>query len=181
MIDWCVDMRYLEENEDLDRVVLTDESGEHEDCVFVPIEDAPSDTSDGYHTFAELYDHRAALLVSTCNLIIAIAAMMRLGGNDNDALFARTVCKSRRHHDGSMYDGYFVVAINCSPDPTSADGYGDLWATWHCEDKWWDYFIVPEVERAPEFDGHTPKDALDRLLDATSPVSLRQRDGGDGA
>lgn len=54
------------------------------------------DISDGYHTFNELYHHRAILFANICN---------KSGKS----------WKSKKHHDGSMYDGMFIVGIN-TPD-----------------------------------------------------------------
>ena len=51
------------------------------------------DTSDGYHTFNELYHHRAVLFSVICNAHPDIA------------------WKSKKHHDGTMYDGMFIVGI----------------------------------------------------------------------
>lgn len=51
------------------------------------------DLSDGYHTFNELYHHRALLFATICNL------------NPDKAW------KSMKHHDGTMYDGMFIVGI----------------------------------------------------------------------
>ncbi len=114
-------------------------------------DDAPGDTSDGYHTFDELYEHRTGILAALCN--VSATLLDELGGHD----LVDYVFKSRRHHDGDMYDGMFIVGIR---------GEGRGWSTWHCEDEWWDKFAVPELDRAPEWDGHTPQDALDRLVES---------------
>lgn len=92
--------------------------------------------SDGYHTFNELYHHRAILFSVICNQNKEIA------------------WKSKFHHDGSMYDDMFIVGINTPQGP----------ATYHYHiDPYWDYFDVTELPNAPEWDGHTPDDALKRL------------------
>ena len=52
------------------------------------------DTSDGYHTFNELYRHRAILFSVICNERPEVS------------------WKSKRHHDGTMYDGMFIVGID---------------------------------------------------------------------
>ena len=93
------------------------------------------DTSDGYHTFNELYHHRTVLFSVICSE-------------------HRQLCwKSRKHHDGTMYDGMFIVGINT---PLGQ-------ATYHCENEYWDIFVVPELDTAPEWDGHTPEQALERI------------------
>lgn len=92
-------------------------------------------TSDGYHTFDELYEHRTVLFSVICNSHKEIA------------------WKSRHHHDGTMFNGMFIVGIQ------TPEGQ----CTYHCENQYWDLFQVKELERAPEFDGHTPEDVLQRI------------------
>lgn len=93
--------------------------------------------SDGYHTFNELYHHRAVLFSLVCNMNLSIA------------------WKSKVHHDGSMYKGMFIVGLNTP--------YGQ--ATYHYDiDPYWDYFKVYELPMAPVWDGHTPEEAIQRLL-----------------
>ena len=91
--------------------------------------------SDGYHTFNELYKHRTILFSVICNTHKDIA------------------WKSKLHHDGTMYDGMFIVGID-TPDGT---------CTYHCENKFWDLFHVKELDNTPEWDGHTPDDVLIRI------------------
>ncbi len=163
MIEREIDYCYFEETDsldELDRVILHDENGEHEDIEYVRKDKASGDTSDGYHTFDELYEHRTGLLVALLNLC---AKVLRDYGY-RDEVVGCCVFKSRQHHDGGMYDGMFIVGINCA-----SRGEPDKWATWHCEGEWWDRFSIPELDRAPEWDGHTPKDALERLLDVYVP------------
>ena len=52
-----------------------------------------------------------------------------------------------------MFDGYFIVGITTPK--------GDF--TYHYELKNWDMFEVKELETAPKWDGHQPKDIV-RLL-----------------
>lgn len=94
------------------------------------------ETSDGYHTFNELYHHRAVLF----SVIVKA--------------FPDHAWKSRKHHDGTMYDGMFIVGIE------TPDGQ----ATYHYDvDPYWDMFKCKELEYAPEWDGHTPAQAIDRI------------------
>lgn len=94
------------------------------------------ETSDGYHTFDELYDHRAKLF----SVIV----------RDHREL----AWKSRLHHDGTMYDGMFIVGIEMPGGQ----------ATYHYDiDPYWDLFDCKELDRAPEWDGHTPHQAIDRI------------------
>lgn len=91
--------------------------------------------SDGYHTFDELYWHRMVLFAVICNTHIQRA------------------WKSWKHHDGTMYDDYFIVGVNTPKGQYS----------YHYHKDNWDYFDVKELEFAPEWDGHQPKD-INRLL-----------------
>jgi hypothetical protein len=101
------------------------------------------DTSDGYHTFNELYHHRAVLF----SVIVKA--------------FPDKAWKARKHHDGSMYDGMFIVGIE------TPDGQ----ATYHYDiDPYWDMFDCREVELAPEWDGHTAAQAIERI-DKLEPVA----------
>ncbi len=94
------------------------------------------ETSDGYHTFNELYHHRAVLF----SVIVA---------NYKDRAW-----KSVRHHDGTMYNGMFIVGID------TPDGQ----ATYHYDiDPYWDMFDCKVREFAPEWDGHTPAQAIERI------------------
>ena len=166
MIEFEVDMEYLIDSGEDDEVVLHDECGEHEDVAYVRRDGAPGDTSDGWHTFQELYEHRTGLLAALCTVLADV--MEDEGLLEEDA--ADLVCKSRRHHDGTMYDGMFVVCVNCNQKA----GPWAQWATWHCEGEWWDRFSVPEVDRAPEWDGHTPADALSRLVENLAPMGVER-------
>lgn len=94
------------------------------------------ETSDGYHTFNELYYHRAVLFSAICRC------------------FPERSWKSRKHHDGTMYPGMFIVGIETD------DGQ----ATYHYDiEPCWDMFPVKELEQAPEWDGHTPQQAIERI------------------
>ena len=94
--------------------------------------------SDGYHTFDELYHHRAVLFAVICNT------------------YPDKAWKSKQHDDPDfpMYDGMFIVGIK------TPDGQ----ATYHYNlDPYWDIFNVKEIERAPKYDGHTPDEAIRRI------------------
>ena len=94
------------------------------------------ETSDGYHTFNELYHHRAVLF----SVIVKA--------------FPERAWKARQHHDGTMYSGMFIVGID-TPDGQASYHY-DI-------DPYWDMFECRELERAPEWDGHTPAQAIERI------------------
>lgn len=102
------------------------------------IEPQPIDgnTSDGYRTFDELYHHRAVLF----SVIV-----------EN---FATRAWKSKLHADGTMYEGMFIVGIE------TPDGQ----ATYHYDaEPYRDMFRCKEIDRAPEWDGHTPDQAIERI------------------
>lgn len=165
MIEFETDLEYCTEYEMLDEVVLNDENGTMEPVTFVPKAKAPGDTSDGYHTFDELYEHRTGLLAALCNVLAALMEEEGFDAEDMEGI----LFKSWHHHDGEMFDGFFIVGINCN----TKLGQRAKWATWHCEDKWWDRFCIPVLERAPKWDGHTPAEALARLIEGLTP-----QDGG---
>jgi len=99
------------------------------------------DTSDGHHTFNELYHHRAVLF----SVIV----------RDHKEL----AWKASKHHDGTMYDGMFIVGIETPKGQ----------ATYHYDlDPYWEMFDCEEREFAPEWDGHTPDDAIARIAEMGS-------------
>ena len=92
--------------------------------------------SDGYHTFNELYHHRAVLFSVICNM------------------FPEKSWKSKLHDTGDMYEGMFIVGIETEQGQ----------ATYHYDiEPYWDMFKVKELEKAPKYDGHTPSDAIARI------------------
>ena len=95
------------------------------------------DVSDGYHTFNELYHHRAVLFSVICSFMPDKA------------------WKSKLHDTGDMFDGMFIVGIDTPAGQ----------ATYHYDiDPYWDIFNVKELDRAPKWDGHTPDDAISRIF-----------------
>jgi hypothetical protein len=123
------------------------------------------ETSDGYHTFNELYEHRTALFA-------ALIAIWMSEGWANDTNYGSTetcqanvpACwKSKLHADGTMFPDYFIVGIRLA--------HGDI--SYHVNQKYWDDFVCPEVATAPVWDGHTPNDVVERLFSLTRAVSKR--------
>lgn len=96
--------------------------------------------SDGYHTFADLYEQR---------LILSAA----LAKNNPHAW------KSKRHEDGSVPfgGGWFIMGFD-----TDEGCY-----TYHYELKDWDLFQCKELNKGKPWDGHTSKDVR-RLLSIPS-------------
>ena len=89
--------------------------------------------SDGYHTLNELYEHRHALFA---------CLWTELNG-----------WKSKKHADGTMFDGWFVAGIDLP--------HGSI--TYHIPLRLWDLFKSNELSFAPEWDGHTSDDVINRL------------------
>lgn len=100
------------------------------------IEPINGETSDGYHTFNELYHHRALLF----------SVIVRN--------YPELSWKSKRHFEGDMYKGMFIVGIN-TPDGQASYHY-DI-------EPYWDMFECEELEFAPEWDGHTSDQAIERI------------------
>lgn len=91
--------------------------------------------SDGSHTFGELYHHRAILSATIFNANRDVA------------------WKSKRHDDGDMIKGFFIVGID-TPE-------GQF--TYHYPLEYWGYFKVKKMNYAPVWDGHSSDD-VERLL-----------------
>ena len=105
------------------------------DVICAPAADVEK-MSDGYHTFADLYEQR---------LILSAA----LAKNNPNAW------KSKRHEDGSVPfgGGWFIMGFD-----TDEGCY-----TYHYELKDWDLFQCEELDKGKPWDGHTSKDVR-RLL-----------------
>lgn len=102
--------------------------------------------SDGYHTFADLYEQR----------LILSAALVK---NNPHAW------KSKLHEDGSVPfgGGWFIMGFD-----TDEGCY-----TYHYELKDWDLFQCKELDKGKPWDGHTSKDVR-RLLSIPAAVSVPQ-------
>lgn len=110
-------------------------------------------TSDGYHTFDELYEYR----------LLYNAALFNSWFKSGEV----SVAKSWRHSDGEeIFDGHWFIVVATLP------GIGQI--SNHYPEKDWDLFDIPVVRKAPEYDGHTPQDAAYRLrkyIEGTTPPS----------
>ncbi len=96
------------------------------------------ETSDGYHTFNELYEHRHILFLAV------------LKAHPNKAW------RSKLHADGTMFDEWFIAGL----DTPSGQ------ATYHLPIRMWHLFAgIKELENAPQWDGHTSEDVLVRIRD----------------
>ena len=117
------------------------------------LEETGGDISDGYHTFGELYEYR----------MLYNAAWINLSAQHNEF----PVVKSWRHSDGELCfgGGWFVVVATLPTGQVSN----------HYKAEHWDKFLVPEGE-PPEYDGHTPAEAADRLRRYVTPWERIEED-----
>jgi len=99
----------------------------------VPVSGA---TSDGYHTFDDLYHQRAILF----------AALSRA--------YKDKAWKSLKHSDGTMFDGGFFICGIETPE-------GQY--TYHYKLEYWPLFAGKALDNAPVWDGHTSVDVT-RLM-----------------
>lgn len=96
------------------------------------------DVSDGHHTFGELYKNRIMLFCTLCNCNPDIS------------------WKSKKHYNEEidpMFDGDFIAGIN------TPEGI----ATYHIKLEFWDLFHIPELDRAPQYDGYDNGTVLQRI------------------
>ena len=102
--------------------------------------------SDGYHTFDELYAHRVSLWIKLCELLTVTGDSA-----------SRRVWRSLLHSDGSKFDGWFVLGYGSKPGEQ---------ITYHLSlIRWDECSFADTLEKAPEFDGHSANDVLERILD----------------
>lgn len=95
---------------------------------------------DGFHIMDELYDHRITLFIALCK---------RLEKDDFP------VWRSKLHSDGTSFEGWFIFGIE--------KGTGAQ-MTYHLPlDRWEETNFAEDLENAPEWDGHSPADVLERL------------------
>lgn len=100
-------------------------------------------TSDGFHTFDELYYHRAVLF----SVIVSA--------------YPQLCWKSRNHNDGTMFENMFIVGINTPEGPATYHYHNDLWNLFKCK----------VLQKAPEWDGHTSQQAIQRISSLHPPDS----------
>lgn len=101
-------------------------------------------TSDGYHTFKELYEFRK----------VYNAALFNQWAKFDIPYY--DVHKSWKHHDGEFcFGGGWFIVVAILPSGQISNHYA-------AED--WDLFKIPIAEKAKyPFDGHTPQDVIERL------------------
>lgn len=101
--------------------------------------------SDGYHTFEQLYEHRIVLFIA---LALAISV-------SNDHSQRNAIWRSEKHSDDSVWEGWFLLGIGIKEGKQ---------ITYHLPMSYWkDCEFAHTLERAPDFDGHTSEDVLQRI------------------
>jgi len=103
------------------------------------------ETSDGYHTFNELYEHRHALFI----------ALLKA--------HPEKAWKSKKHRDGIMFDGWFIAGLE-TPD-------GQV--TYHMPLHLWDDVEAEVIHVAQKWDGHTSNDVISRIKALTRPAAAQ--------
>ena len=95
-------------------------------------------TSDGYHTFDELYEHRHWLFLSLMKAV------------------PERAWASRLHSDGSSFDGWFIAGIELS------DGKQ---ISYHLPDRLWSDIehLGVQTTSPPHWDGHLGDNVITRL------------------
>lgn len=119
-----------------------------EEALNILIKDADTNKiSDGYHTFEELYEHRITLFIALCRTIHFLGEETEDGGS--------LIWKSEKHSDGTIWNGWFILGIG------TLAGHQ---ITYHLPTSKWDECSFAKViEQAPEWDGHTSNDVLERI------------------
>jgi hypothetical protein len=100
--------------------------------------------SDGYHTFEELYQHR--------NLLYLAFLFDRRKSSGYSSW------RSRLHHDGTSYENWFIVGTEIKTET------GFVPISYHLPDKMWETCnFLETLDKAPQWDGHTSFDVINRL------------------
>lgn len=95
------------------------------------------ETSDGFHTFNELYEHRILLWIALCRC------------------YKDRSWKSMKHSDGSSFEGWFLLGLDKNKGEQK---------TYHLPmNRWEECNFAETLDISPEFDGHTSQDVLKRI------------------
>ncbi len=112
---------------------------------------------DGYHTFDELYEHRIVLYIALCKRIHNLESFISDGRKFGMISYPVTsIWCSTKHSDGSSFGDWFILGIR------KEKGYQ---ITYHLPARFWNEVcgFAEVLEKAPEWDGHTSDDVLERL------------------
>lgn len=113
------------------------------------IPEITGETSDGYHTFNELYYYRLCYNAALVNSLVKLI-------NDNPTKFKDIkVCKSKKHFGGEpCYGGGWFIVMISTP-------WGQI--SNHYELEYWNMFQCPITKVSWKWDGHGMKEAMQRL------------------
>lgn len=106
------------------------------------------DAGDGYHTFTELYDHRITLFIALCRTLLREAKGGEPYANGG-------IWRSAFHNDGSSFNGWFIMGIRTDPSHQISYHLPIV--------RWKETEFAFTLKKAPEWDGHTSADVLERL------------------
>lgn len=111
---------------------------------------------DGYHTFTELYNHRITLFIALCRVLVDTSEAMYQNELPRNIYYRNgNVWRSKKHRDGSKFDGWFIMGIR-------TDAGHQI--SYHLPlDRWDETDFAYTLDRAPEWDGHTSDDVITRL------------------
>lgn len=112
-------------------------------------------TCDGYHTFQELYNHRIALFIALCRAIEEQNYWIDYGGHNTT--INRVPWRSKYHSDGTLIFGgeWFVLGVGTENGKQ---------ITYHLPIYDWENTkFAKTLDKAPDWDGHTSDDVLERL------------------
>lgn len=114
------------------------------------------EVTDGYHTMDELYDHRITLWIALCKFIsISDLHFPYVTDGEEDQSQTVKAWRSKLHSDGSEFEGWFILGIGKEKGQQ---------ITYHLPiAKWEATEFADTLEKAPEWDGHSSSDVLDRL------------------
>ncbi len=117
-----------------------------ENKTLVVIGEKTMEAQDGYHTFGELYEHRITLFIALAKKLYEIGTEPYVDGS---------IWRSKLHHDGTCFEGWFILGIRTDKGKQ---------ITYHLPmSKWEETNFAQERGNAPEWDGHTPNDVLERI------------------
>jgi hypothetical protein len=107
--------------------------------------DEDMEVADSYHSMEDLYSHRMTLFIVLCKFF---AALNHFGS-------FKDVWRSKVNGDGSVWEGWFILGINKEEGKQ---------ITYHIPiDRWDETNFAETLEKAPDWDGHTPNDVINRL------------------
>lgn len=151
--------------DDLEMNKKFDHRNARNERVQLEIQGEISSVSDGYHTFEELYDHRITLFIALCKMkqqfrypMVKVEAYSRKDPIPMPPEPELIVWRSKKHSDGEICFGdgkWFVMGIGKDQGTQ---------ITYHLPiERWEETEFAETLELAPEWDGHTGPEVIERL------------------